>query len=179
MRRRPPTLPPGCWLQEEALWGERQRVQLTTGPAALVCDTERVRSIHLVGFLGGGVLLAQNRDGSYTFPGGRLEEAESIDDALRRELWEEVGARVAPDYAPIAATRIQFINRVPGRVYRVHPTYLLWVAGTIDFLTETMPEDPAKGVVDRRLATPEEARTLLPALERRVLEATLERRSAA
>jgi 8-oxo-dGTP pyrophosphatase MutT (NUDIX family) len=175
-RKRNTGLPPGAWRVEEAIWGEHQRVRLITGLPSIVDDQERVRSIHAVALLPDGKLvLAENKDGTFTFPGGRLEGGETQDQALQRELWEEVRTRLAPGYKPIAATRIEFLNRVPGRVYRVHPTYLLWVSGQVAELSDEPHHDPADSVVGRRLAFPEEALTLLPELERRVLETCLGR----
>ncbi|WP_309685210.1 NUDIX domain-containing protein [Armatimonas sp.] len=175
-RKRNTGLPPGAWRVEEAIWGEHQRVRLITGLPSIVDDQERVRSIHAVSFLADGrVVLAENKDGSFTFPGGRLEGGETQHQALTRELWEEVRMRLAPGYKSLAATRIEFLNRVPGRVYRVHPTYLLWVSGQVAELSDEPHHDPADSVVGRRLCTAEEALTLLPELERRVFETYLGR----
>lgn len=145
-----------------------------TGPPSLITEPERVRSVHVVGFVsaGGNVLLVQNRDGSWTFPGGRLEGSETPAEALAREVWEEAGAILAPGYRPIAVTRIEFLNRVPGRVYRVHPSFLLWVVGRIAHLSDEPVCDPAPGgVVARRVVPPGEAHALLAPLEKGVLEA--------
>lgn len=176
--KRTAALPHGAWHTLDALWGDVQRVRLITGPPSLVGDTVQVRSIHVVGFVGAGedVLLVQNKDQTWTFPGGRIEGNETLDQALTREVWEEARAAVTPGYRSIAATRIDFLNRVPGRVYRVHPTYLLWVAGEIESLSDEPHDDPADNVIGRRVTSAEEARTLLGPLEQRVLDAALAER---
>ena len=171
-------IPPGAWHVLEARWGELQRVRLVTGPPSLISEPVHVRSIHVVGFVGQGstsrnVLLVENKDGSWTFPGGRLEDSETLDDALRREVWEEARAVLAPTYTSIAATRIEFLNRVPGRVYRVHPTFLLWVAGAVQSLSDEPHHDPADGVIGRIVLSADEAREKLGPLEVRVLDAAL------
>jgi 8-oxo-dGTP pyrophosphatase MutT (NUDIX family) len=179
MARKRVGLPAGAWRVEEALWGDSQRVRLITGAPTLADDTERVRSIHALAFLDSGdLVLAENRDGTYTFPGGRLEGGETLTQALLREIWEEVRATLSPEFKSLAVTKIEFINRVPGRVYRVHPTYLLWVIGKIVALSDEPVVDPANGVVGRRICTPDEAMSLLPELERRVLEEALGRTPA-
>ena len=163
----------------EARWGDAQRVRLITGGPSLVGDADvQVRSIHVVGFVApqGDLLLVENKDGSWTFPGGRLEGNETLHDALIREVWEEARATVAPGYKPVAATRIEFLNRVPGRVYRVHPTFLLWVVGDIAALSDEPHHDPADGVIGRRVVSHAEARALLGPMETSVLEAALQMR---
>lgn len=172
-------VPPGAWHVLEARWGEAQRVRLITGPPALISEPVHVRSIHVVGFVepSGDVLLVENKDGSWTFPGGRLEDAETLDQALRREVWEEARALLAPNYTSVAATRIEFLNRVPGRVYRVHPTFLLWVAGSVITLSDEPHHDPADGVVGRCVVPASEAHEKLGPLETRVLEAALTHRA--
>jgi 8-oxo-dGTP pyrophosphatase MutT (NUDIX family) len=172
-------VPAGAWLAQETTWGESQRVRLVTGPPSLVEAPERVRSVHAVAFLRGceggeAVLLVQNKDGSWTFPGGRLEGTETPDAALARELWEEARATLAPSPVPVAATRIEFLNRVPGRIHRFHPSYLLWVAANVASVADGPCIDPAPGgVIGRRVAELPEARELLSPMETRVLDAAL------
>jgi ADP-ribose pyrophosphatase YjhB (NUDIX family) len=47
----------------------------------------------------GKVLLARRRDiGWWNLPGGGMEDGETVDEALRREVREEVGLNIAIDY---------------------------------------------------------------------------------
>ena len=180
--RRGTGLPAGAWHVCETTWGEAQRVRLVTGVPSLAESPERVRSIHAVGFVrdSGGeehLLLVQNKDGSFTFPGGRLEGAETPDAALKREVWEEARAVLLPNPTPIAATRIEFLNRVPGRIHRVHPSYLMWVVAEVASLSDEACIDPApNGVIGRRIVPVSEAQTLLFPPASLVLEAALSQR---
>ncbi|MES2465428.1 MAG: NUDIX domain-containing protein [Armatimonadota bacterium] len=179
-----PAIPPGCWHALDAVWGSSQRVRLVTGPPSLVGDGTHIRSIHIVGTVTeratpAKLLLVQNKNTSFTFPGGRLEPRETLAQALSREVWEEARATVASDWCPVAATRIEYLNRVPGRIHRFHPTYLLWVAGAVTSLSDEPHHDPADSVIGRRLATVEEANTLLGPLERTVLQAAIESKAGA
>lgn len=184
-------MPAGAWHALDAVWGNAQRVRLVTGPASLVGDGVHTRSIHIVAFAplptaddtdgddgddggdGRRVLLVENKDGSFTFPGGRLEPRETLEQALAREVWEEARAQVAADWRPVAATRIDYLNRVPGRIHRFHPTFLLWVAGNVVTLSDEPHHDPADSVIGRRVVTAAEARALLGPLEQVVLQAAL------
>jgi 8-oxo-dGTP pyrophosphatase MutT (NUDIX family) len=125
------------------------------------------------------LLLVQNKNTSFTFPGGRLEPRETLAQALTREVWEEARATVAADWCPIAATRIEYLNRVPGRIHRFHPTYLLWVLGSVTSLSDEPHHDPADSVIGRLLATVEEAHALLGPLEQTVLQAAMKFRDGA
>ncbi|MBC8103668.1 MAG: NUDIX domain-containing protein [Cytophagales bacterium] len=179
-----PAVPPGCWHALDAVWGSAQRVRLVTGPPSLVGDSAQIRSIHIVGVIPDSenpakLLLVQNKDGSFTFPGGRLEARESLAEALVREVWEEARATIAPEWRPVAATRIEYLNRVPGRIHRFHPTYLLWVTGEIAFLSDEPHDDPAESVIGRRVVTAEEAVGLLDPLEQTVLHSALAARGGA
>jgi 8-oxo-dGTP pyrophosphatase MutT (NUDIX family) len=174
IRARRNGLPHGAWSSTDATWGEKQRVRLITGSPSLAESEEHIRSIHAVGFTDPErVLLVENKDRTWTFPGGRLEGGETLDEALRREVWEEARAVLAPIHRMVAVTRIEFLNRVPGRVYRVHPSYIAWVAAQVSELSDEPHNDPADGVIGRRIVTLSEAQGLLGPLECRVLEVAI------
>jgi 8-oxo-dGTP pyrophosphatase MutT (NUDIX family) len=165
----------------ESVWGDAQRVRLVTGVPSLANDPVYVRSIHAVAFVGDAtdVLLVQNRDQSWTFPGGRVEGNETLDQALAREVWEEARAKIAPGYQPFAVTRIEFLNQVPGRIQRVHPTYLSWVVGEVSELSDDPHHDPADTVIGRRVLPAGDALPLLDELEQSILRAALTARGCA
>lgn len=178
---KPTPVPAGAWHALDAVWGSSQRVRLVTGPASLSGDGAHTRSIHIVGFVRDDdesaverrLLLVENKDGTFTFPGGRLEPRETLAEALTREVWEEARATISADWRPVAATRIEYLNRVPGRIHRFHPTFLLWVAGNVAALSNEPHHDPADSVVGRHVVTADEARALLGPLEQVVLMAAL------
>ena len=62
---------------------------------ATVWFTQRALVVHGAGIL--AVRIAEGPvGGMWDLPGGRLGPAESVDDALRREVFEETGVRVRP-----------------------------------------------------------------------------------
>lgn len=175
-----PRVPPGCWHALHAVWGGAQKVRLITGPPSLVEDMAHIRSIHIVALMPEAagkaereILLVQNKDNSFTFPGGRMEPCENLQQTLKREVWEEARAEISPDWSAVAVTRIEYLNRVPGRIHRFHPMYLLWAVGEVTALSDEPHHDPADSVIGRRLVTLDEAREMLGELENVVLDAAL------
>ena len=52
-------------------------------------------SVYAVIIKNGKILLSQQWDG-YDFPGGGIKKGETIEHALKREVWEEVGVKIKP-----------------------------------------------------------------------------------
>lgn len=58
----------------------------------------------------GRIVLVERRDGKLALPGGKKEVNESLEQALQREVREETGLRINPDYA-----RMIGVYSKPGR----------------------------------------------------------------
>ena len=81
---------------EAHLWGGGE-IKLTVS-AYITCDEpppQLVSSVRALVFRDESILLMHNLDGSHIHPGGRVEAGESHLDALRRELMEEAGVKIA------------------------------------------------------------------------------------
>jgi 8-oxo-dGTP diphosphatase len=85
----------------------------------------------LIGLRGEGTPLA----GKWEFPGGKIGEGESPEDAARRECWEETGVavRITGSYPtttfdyPHASLRIHFLAAEPIDVPAHMPQRFMWV----------------------------------------------------
>ncbi|MEO7070981.1 MAG: NUDIX domain-containing protein [Nostocoides sp.] len=68
---------------------------------------------------------ATNASGQWNLPGGGLDEGEPVDDALRREIWEEAGQRV--DKATLLGVlSSHWVGRAPrGRIEDYHAVRLI------------------------------------------------------
>jgi 8-oxo-dGTP diphosphatase len=70
------------------LW-EKSKVKLTWRPDSVLPDTSRVTSVHGFCFKEGKLLLVNLLKRGWDFPGGHLEEGESPQECLKREVMEE------------------------------------------------------------------------------------------
>ena len=81
---------------ETSVWRAGE-IELTIS-SYILCDEpppQLVSSVRALVFRDESILLMHNMDGSHIHPGGRVEAGESHLDALRRELMEEAGVKIA------------------------------------------------------------------------------------
>jgi len=142
-------------------WGQ-QPVRLTAWLCSALPDDAPVTSVHIVALFGSRLLVVRDRKGVYGFPGGRLDRGESREQAMDREVYEEANALVAPGYLLFAVIKIEYLQRLPGRVYPNDFSYLAMYAGRIKAL-DPFNGDPAGIILERATFTRQEC-------ERRLLQ---------
>lgn len=130
-------------------WGQ-QPVRLTALRRNTLPADAPTTTVHIVAFLGGRVLVVRDRKDVFGFPGGRLEPGETHQDALAREVYEEAQAHLQPDYHLYAALKIEYTERLPGRVYPYDFSYMAMYAGLVLALDPIHP-DPAGFITGRAL----------------------------
>jgi 8-oxo-dGTP pyrophosphatase MutT (NUDIX family) len=140
-----------CLFDVEMQWGA-QPVRLTAARCRVLPTDAPTTSVHIVAFHGGRVLVVCDRKGVFGFPGGRLEAAETREQAMAREVYEEASANLNPDYRLFAALKIQCTVRLPGRNYPHPHTYMGMYVGTVRSL-DPIRRDPAGIVTSRALFT--------------------------
>jgi 8-oxo-dGTP diphosphatase len=101
---------------------------------------ELVGNVNCVPFVGEGCLVLLLRNGKTEIPGGTLEPGEAYEQAIRRELFEEAGARLA-SFAVLGAWRCRSSEPAPYRPHLPHPeSYRVVVYGEA-----SMAGEPRKG----------------------------------
>ena len=79
----------------DARWGEHTELIISGYLSAETPPVDLVSSVRGIVLNGDEVLVMHNRDGdAHIVPGGRVEEGETLEQTLRRELQEEAGVEV-------------------------------------------------------------------------------------
>ncbi len=132
-------------------WGQ-QPVRLTAWLRDTLPEDAPVTSVHIVALFGSRLLVVRDRKGIYGFPGGRLDRGETREQAMDREVYEEANAFVEPGYALFAVIKIEYTQKLPGRVYPNEFSYLAMYAGKIKAL-DPFNGDPAGIILERAIFT--------------------------
>ena len=141
-------------LFQEGTWGAVQhRFEVRPSPT----PAELVGNVSLVPFVGDCVLVIRLQDGQWEIPGGTLEPGESYLDAIRRELMEEVGARLLT-VEWFGAWHCHSLALEPYRPHLPHPEFYRVVGwGQVEIVCT--PQNPPGGeqVVSVECVTVKEA----------------------
>ncbi len=106
-------------------------------------DDVQISNINVVPFVGTRVVIIQLEDGRYEVPGGTREPGEAYLDTARRELLEEVGARLI-DYTPFGAWFCHSTSPQPYRPHLPHPDFYRLVGyGAVELVA--LPTNPPDG----------------------------------
>jgi ADP-ribose pyrophosphatase YjhB (NUDIX family) len=102
------------------------------------------------------ILLLRTHQGHWKFPGGGVEAAETLSDALARELREECGL-VDVEVSDRFVTLVELARaREPGHTFRMTSHYHWCAGGTRAFAPELSADERELGLAPRWL-TPAEA----------------------
>lgn len=115
----------------------------------LTAPPANIASVNCVPFEGDECLVIVLGGENYDIPGGTLEPDEDYEQAVRRELIEEAGARLL-SFQIIGAWKCHSNTPFPFRPHLPHPNFhRLVMAGEIE--TTGAPQNPADGEQVRRV----------------------------
>lgn len=152
-------------------WGQ-QPVRLSAFRIETLPEDAPTTSVHIVAFHGERVLAVRDRKGVYGFPGGRLEAGETHEEALVREVYEEARAHLKPCYTLYATLKIEYPEKLAGRVYAHDHTYMAMYVGLVRAL-EPIGLDPAGIITARDLFSCADCERFLPEHDRILLKEAL------
>lgn len=104
-------------------------------------ENRLISNVRIVPFVGDRVLVLKMEDGSWDHPGGTREPGEPVIETARRELIEEVGARLI-SFQPFGLIRCHSLQDSPYRPHMPHPDFfhLVVTADVERFSEPTNPE---------------------------------------
>ncbi|MDP1706520.1 MAG: NUDIX hydrolase [bacterium] len=104
-------------LKEPCLWGPVSSIFSES-----LAEPSLISNVHAVPFIGNNCVLLHTIESGWAMPGGTLEANESADAALKRELAEELGAKVN-DYKFFGSWNCTSSLEKPYREHLPHPLF--------------------------------------------------------
>ena len=89
-------------------------------------DSSLISNVSLVPYVGDKWVIIQLNDGRWELPGGTLELGESYEEALHREIMEEVGASIV-SHSPLGVWKHFSFHSKPYRQHLPHPVFYRYV----------------------------------------------------
>jgi ADP-ribose pyrophosphatase YjhB (NUDIX family) len=127
---------------EDLVWGDRMRLFLTAYLSQEMPPLSYLTSAKAVVIRDGSVLVQRDRDSRHILPGGRLEEKELLEAALRREIGEETGWSLGK-VAIIGFMHFLHLDQKPPDYRYPYPGFLqvVYAAEALAYSPEIMVED--------------------------------------
>lgn len=127
---------------EDVVWGDRMRLRLTAYLSQDMPPLNYLTSARAVVVRDGSVLVQRDRDSRHILPGGRLEENELPEAALRREIGEETGWSL-DQVAIIGFMHFLHLDPKPPGYRYPYPGFLqvVYAAEALTYSAEIMVED--------------------------------------
>ena len=161
-------------LQETAKWRGGIELELSGYLCSETPPADLVSSVRAIVFKEDQVLVMRNLDSTNIFPGGRVEEAETFEETLRRELLEEAGVEIKVGLQ-VGLVHLRHTTPKPKGYPYLYPDFL-WPVYVASFVRERPDAkvDDDYEIASRFLPLPEVRGLALEDHEKAFLEAAVE-----
>ena len=128
--------------QRTTKWGGGIELEVTGYLCSEAPPSELVSSVRAIVFDEDRVLVMTNLDGTHIVPGGRVEQGETFEEALRRELLEEAGVEVRV-IARIGLVHLRHTTPKPKDYPFLYPDFLwpVYAASVVGLRPDAKVED--------------------------------------
>ena len=159
--------------QNTAKWGNDIELEVSDYLCSEAPPPDLVSSVRAIVFKEDRVLVMRNLDGTHIVPGGRVEEGESFEETLRRELIEEAGMEVRVG-GQIGLVHLRHTTPRPENYPFPYPDFLwpVYVASVVGLRPDAKVDDDYE--IGSQLLPLQEVRSLgLEDYEKAFLEAAV------
>lgn len=131
-------------IQEEIEWLPKPN-RMSTVVTDQTPERHAVSCAFVLAFHGDAIVLTDLHERGWDIPGGHVESGESLEDAARRELFEETGAHV-DSLEQIGYMKIELFGERPvGYAYPFPNSYMVFYWGKVTKLEEVQLNNEVRG----------------------------------